>query len=238
MEQFSQTRKARAARRWRATNRLKKRYDGPLKEYIKIKYNDIYQEYDKFYKVLDQRHPDVRDLWKSPTFIKWAKSVRQEQQQESESTESSNENQVPSVQNPRQQQQQPESESTESSNENQVPPVQNPPHEERQSLDILSAAIRQALPEGLPPQISEPLQEILPDIPEFEQDDVDQIIERIINDMEQDEAVQALLNPVVDQIMGNDNGDQINSGHDEGIELNFEDEIDVEPFDYNLEVDF
>ena len=117
-----------------------------------------------------------------------------------------------------------------------MPPVQNPPHEERQSFDILSAAIRQALPEGLPPQISDPLQEILPDIPEFEQDNVDQIIEQIINDFEQDQAVQALLNPVVDQIMGNDNGDQIN--HDEGIELNFEDEIDVEPFDYHLEVDF
>ena len=212
MEQFSQTKKAKAARRWRTTNRLKKRYDGPLREFIKIKYNDIYQEYDEFYKLLDERHPDVRDLWKSRTFKKWAKRVRDQQQTESESTESCNEDEVPAV--------------------------QNPPHEERQSLDILSAAIQQTLPEGLPAQVSESLQERLPVIPEFDQNEADQIIDQIINDMEQDEAVQALLNPVVDQIMRNDNNDQINSNDDEGIELNFEDEIDVQPFDYNLEVDF
>ena len=212
MEQFSQTKKAKAARRWRTTNRLKKRYDGPLREFIKIKYNDIYQEYDEFYKLLDKRHPDVRDLWKSQTFNKWAKRVRDQQQMESESIESCNEDEVPAV--------------------------QNPPHEERQALDILSAAIQQTLPEGLPTQCSESLQEMLPVIPEFDQNEADQIIDQIINDMEQDEAVQALLNPIVDQIMRNDNDDQINRNDDEGIELNFEDEIDVQPFDYNLEVDF
>ena len=77
-----------------------------------------------------------------------------------------------------------------------------------------------------------------------DQDQVLDDIEKIINDLEQDNAVQAILNPFVDAIL--DQRDEIdnmfhpdnNPDSDEGIELNLIDEIDVEPLDYNLEIDF
>ena len=46
-----------------------------------------------------------------------------------------------------------------------------------------------------------------------------------------------ILNPVVDEMIEQYNV-QISTDTDERIELNFIDELDVQPFDYNLEVDF
>ena len=227
-DQFSQSKKARAARKWRTTNRLKKRFDGPLKEFVKVKYNDIYDEYVQFYN-LNKKYPNVRDLWKTSMFKKWAKRVR-EQQAESDSTQSADENKVPvQVQSP--------SPSNQSQEERQ-PDQLSASSQETLPLDILSTAIQETLPEGIPHQLSVSLQEFLPEvIPQ--QNEADDIIDEIINDLEQNEAVRALLDPVVDDIIGNNNN-EINRDDDEGIELNFMDEIefDLQSFDYNLEVDF
>ena len=234
-DQFSQSKKAKAARKWRTTNRLKKRFDGPLKEFVKVKYNDIYDEYVQFYNLLDKKYPNVRDLSKTRMFKKWARRVW-EQQAQSDSTQSADENEVSvQVQN--------QSSSNQSQEERQPDQLSASSQEFLPldtSLDILSTAIQETLPEGIPHQLSVSLQEFLPEvIPQQNEASPDDIIEEIINDLEQNEAVWALLDPVVDDII-NGNNNEINRDDDEGIELNFivEIEFDLQPFDYNLEVDF
>ena len=286
--QFSQTKKAKAARKWRATNTLKKRFDGPLKEYIRIKYCDIYDEYLEFYQRLDKENPDIRDLSKTQMFRKWAKRVQK--QLESQQTQSLDEGEVSGqVQNEavinqsdHQQESQPgilsksvqkqlESQQTQSSDEGEVPgQVQNEAvinqsdHQQESQPNILSLAIQeilpqdipnsaiqeilpqdipnsvmqQILPEGIPNQISASLQEFLPQVNHEHNETLScESIEDIINELEQNEAVRNILNPVVDEIIDRYNM-QITPDDDEGIELNFIDEIDLQPFDYDLEVDF
>ena len=71
---LSQNKKAREAR-WRATNTARKRFDVPLREFIKIKYEDIYNEYSQFYRRLDKKYPSVRDLSTTRMFKKWGGAI-------------------------------------------------------------------------------------------------------------------------------------------------------------------
>ena len=79
---LSQNKKAREARRWRATNTARKRFDGPLREFIKIKHANIFSEYSEFYRQLDRKYPNVRNLAATPMFRDWLSGI---QQHESES---------------------------------------------------------------------------------------------------------------------------------------------------------
>ena len=112
--------------------------------------------------------------------------------------------------------------------------------------DVLSAAFSEVLSDVYPSTrgssgyrmaLSEALSGVIPAQEEVGFDDV----EEIINQLEQDVAVQAILDPFVDAILNerNEFDDVIqpdNDLEDEGIELNLTDEIDIEPFDYELEV--
>ena len=81
---LSQNKKARDARRWRATNTARKRFDGPLREFIKIKHANIFNEYSEFYCQLDRKYPNVRNLAATPMFRDWLSGI---QQHESESVD-------------------------------------------------------------------------------------------------------------------------------------------------------
>ena len=216
--QFSQGKKATAARRWRATNALKKRFDGPLKEYIKIRYSDIYNEYAEFYKRLDKEYPDTRDLSKTPMFKKWIKRVRKSSQDQ--------QTQTSSVINQSHQQQE------------SRPDILSVAIQQTLSEDIPNTVMEQILPEGIPEQVSASLQHYLPEV-NRENDEIlsGENIEDIINELEQNEAVRNILNPLVEEMVDRYNV-HITNDDDEGIELNLMDEIDLQPFDYNLEVDF
>ena len=188
--QYSQNKKARAAREWRATNTLKKRFDGPLKEYIKIKYSGIYDEYSEFYQRLDKEYPNVRDLSKTRMFKKWVRRVHK--QPESQQTSSSDEGEMPGQFHEafNQQESQPamlsesvheqqlESQQTPSSDEGEMPgQFHEALHQQESQPDILSLAIQEnlpeyvpssvmqeILPEGIPDQVSASLREFLPQI--------------------------------------------------------------------------
>ena len=256
MAQLSQNKKAKEARRWRYTNALKKRFDGPLKEYIRIRYTQIYDEYSEFYLRLDKENPTVRDLAKTPMFREW---VRRDQH-ESPQTQSADESEIlrhdqhesPQTQSADESEilrrDQHESPQTQSSDESEIPPVHQESHQEsdqeiHQGSDILMAAIhetlprsvssivQETLPEGIPEQASSLLSEILPPI--NHENNVN--LEDLINQLEQEEAVRNILDPVVDEMFERYNA-QITTNDDEGIELNFMDEIDLQPFDYELEV--
>ena len=79
---LSQNKKAREARRWRATNTARKRFDLSLREFVKIKYEDIYNEYSEFYNRLNIQYSNVRNLTTTYMFRKWVKGVQQHKSQQ------------------------------------------------------------------------------------------------------------------------------------------------------------
>ena len=229
--QFSQKKKAVAARKWRATNTLKKRFDGPLKEFIKIKYVDIFNEYSEFYQHLDKENPNVRDLSKTRTFRNWIKNVRKQQESQQARGSDQEESQQARV-----------SDQGELSTQVQDHPshqVQDEPvHLQESRPNILSLAINEIMPEGIPKQVSASLNEHLPEVTHQHDETLfRENLDQIINELEQEQAVRDILNPVVDEIIERYNV-EVTTDNDEGIELNFTDELDLQPFDYNLEVDF
>ena len=228
-ENLSQTKKARAARRWRKQTSQRKRFEGTLKEFLKVKYSSIYDEYVGFYDNLNKRYPNIRELHKTPGFKKWARAIFREVQSSESASQGNQSESSPEVQ--------PNLPTI--SCQDQV--VAN--HTDQQ--DMLSAAFSEVLSDVIPAQeevrlsdaLSEALSGVIPAQEEVRFDDV----EEIINQLEQDVAVQAILDPFVDAILNerNEFDDVIqpdNDLEDEGIELNLTDEIDIEPFDYELEV--
>ena len=220
MASLSQNKKAIEARRWRVTTALKKRFDGPLREFIRLKHTEIYNEYNEFYIHLDKENPSVRDLTKTKMFKEWVKTRQQHQSPESPTefppvqTESQNDISLRSIV----QETLPE-----------VPPVQT----ESQNDISLRSIVQETLPEGIPEEVSVSLNEILP--PVNQQNGVN--LQDLINELEQDEAIRNILDPVVDDMFERYNA-QLTTNDDEGIELNIMDEIDVQPLDFELEVNF
>ena len=80
--------------------------------------------------------------------------------------------------------------------------------------DPLTAAMQETLP---------------PDIENININQVDAIIQQVINELQQDEVIHELFND-----------DELVQDNDEGIDLDVETELEaiIEPFDYELEVDF
>ena len=242
--QYSQTKKAREARKWRKQTREKKRFGGVLKEFIRIKYDNIYEEHLEFFQRLDEENPDIRDLTRTPMFRKWVKTIQEERQQQAQA---SHQNQAPVNQTVQQSESLPniltsaiheilpecipeERQQAQASYQDQAPVNQTV--QQSESLpNILTSVVQEILPEGIPEQISSSLEEFLP------QDNLEENIEAIISELEQDQAVRAILDPVVDEIIDRYNV-QVTNDDDEGIELNFTDEIDLQPFNYDLEIGF
>ena len=60
-------------RQWRKITYNEKRFNKVLREYMEIKYKDIFNEYTDFYKSLDEVHPEAKDITKTKTFKQWKK---------------------------------------------------------------------------------------------------------------------------------------------------------------------
>ena len=234
-------------RRENGGNRLvkKKRFGGVLKEFIRIKYDNIYEEYLEFFQLLDEENPDIRDLTRTPMFRKWVKTIQEERQQQAQA---SHQDQAPVNQTVQQSESLPNiltsvvqeilpeiiqkerQQQAQASHQDQAPVNQTV--QQSESLpNTLTSVVQEILPEGIPEQISSSLEEFLP------QDNLEENIEAIISELEQDQAVRAILDPVVDEIIDRYNV-QVTNDDDEGIELNFTDKIDLQPFNYDLEIDF
>ena len=72
------SRKAEKERRFRRKEQERKHFEGPMKEFIKQKYPLIFDEYKAFYEALARNHPDTRDLTKTHTYKTWASSLKQQ----------------------------------------------------------------------------------------------------------------------------------------------------------------
>ena len=213
---LSQTKRAVEAREWRVERREKRRFNTLLSGYINIKYQDIYNECCQFYDLLNQTYPEKHDLTKTREYKRWKTELTKD-----ESSESGEDNDTGPATATR-------TESTTARAE----PMQ----------DIAEIAVEPTTATRTESTTvrAEPMQDILqiaaegllPDSPEI-RNDIDNIIDDIIRDLRQEDALGAIL----------DNDDDLVQPHymdeDEGIGLNVETELDaiIEPFDYELEVE-
>ena len=210
---LSQNKKAREARRWRATNTARKRFDGPLREFIKIKHANIFNEYSEFYRQLDRKYPNVRNLATTPMFRDWLSGVQQHESESDEPTQRENQSEIPCQPTQHENQSEIPCQPTQHENQSEIP-CQPTQHENQSEIpcqptqhesDILTLAINETLPvrsviqeilpQGIPEQVSASLQPFLPQISPGEN------IDEIINELEQDEAVRNILNPVIDEMV-------------------------------------
>ena len=245
----SMTPEAIAARKRRNSELEVRRFNTTLKEYIELKYDNIYAEYCSFYKSLTSKHPNKKNLLRTSTFKSWKKAVIEQtfqedgvlakvtdlvepSDQESEVNEDSSSEFANFDDNEDQNRIEQESEVNEDStsefanfddNEDQNRIEQNCDQTESTSVegseDILSAAINETLSD----QRLVYLNKI---------EDADNIINEIIGEFERDREIQEIL-------AGNDDEVQQHND-DEGIALDYETELDaiLEPFDYELELDW
>ena len=233
------------SRQWRKNDHIEKKFNKGLKQYLELKHRDIFNEYAWFYNTIDEIHPDVKVITKTKTFKLWKKAQlncedigseaesqsqpENQQQPEAESQSQPENQQQPEAesQSEPENQQQLEAES-QSQPENQQQPEaesQSEPENQQQQLeaepgqrDIITEALREPLsPNG---------------INNLNIDQLDNLVQQMINDLQQDDDIRAMLND--EELFPPQHWEE-----DEGIDMDIEIELDgiVEPFDYELEVD-
>ena len=225
----SKSERAKYVRSWRKETYEQKRFNKPLREYLEIKYRDIFNEYSWFYRSLNEEHPGAKDLTKTKTYKAWKK--RQLNCEGSDPEMASNQaendemwNNQPGNDDPLNEQSwnnEPANEdpvneqpwNNEPANEdpvNEQPGNNEPANDDPVSNNILS----EALPEPLSPN-------------NINVDQVNDIIQEIIDGLEQDQAVRDLLNE--EGLVHPHYQDE-----DEGLGLDVEVELEaiIEPFDY------
>ena len=202
-------------REWRKRTYEEKRYNKPLRQFLELKYRDVLNEYNWFYKTLDEEDPTAKDLTKTRSFKNW-----KSRQLNCESSDDEAEGNVASPaesERDESEQVQPEPVESERDETEQVQP--EPVESER---DVLAAAA-----EGLfPPSIV--------DVNDLDIDRIDSIIQQVIDELEAEEGVRQILD---------DDNELLHpqyEDHDEGIGLDVQTELEaiVEPFDFNELEDF
>ena len=68
--------KAIRERNFRKKERERKRFDGPLRQFVEIKYPAIFKEYFELYELMIVNHPGKRDLSRSRTFSQWKRAIQ------------------------------------------------------------------------------------------------------------------------------------------------------------------
>ena len=66
--------KALKERNFRKRERERKHFEGPLRQFIEVKYQDIFKEYVQLYELMVANHPGKRNLSRSRTFRQWKRA--------------------------------------------------------------------------------------------------------------------------------------------------------------------
>ena len=241
-----------AARQRRSTEWETRRFNNTMKEYLEIKHSNIYDEYCLFYRSLAAKYPNKKNLLKTVAFKTWRKAeieqsfekdgVRavvtdfgepSDQESEVSTTEFANFN------GDEENREDVLSEAINSTTEfanfngdeenredvlseaiNSTTEFANFNGDEENREDVLSVAINETLAD-----------QRLDDLNEIH--DADNVIQGIIAELEQDAEVR--------DILAGGNADEVQQpNEDEGIALDYEIELNtiLEPFDYELEIDW
>ena len=261
----SQTKKGVEARRWRVNAKEKKRFNTVVTEYVHLKYNDIYNKCCQLYQMLNEKHPEAGNLTKTRTF----KRMIEDHNDKSNQVEPDRDDDVVSVETDVADEpvldevndvagvQADVADEPVLDEVNDVVGVQadvadEPVLDEVNDVvgvqaDVADEPVRDEVARAEPDNIlSVAIQETLAaheygNINEIQ--NMDNVIDDIINDLEENDAVRAILNDAVDVMAHemfaeyDEYVPQMDMDEDEGIGLNLEAEIDVEPFDYDLEVE-
>ena len=203
------------SRQWRKNSYLEKRFNKTLHEYIEIKHRDIFNEYVRFYNSLNEIHPDAKDITKTKTYKQWKKT-----QLNCEDTNSEMERSEPrNEESPEQSEPRNEESLEQSEPRNEESPEQSEPRNEEspeQSEPRNEESPEQSEPRNEEsPEQSEPRNEESPERSESENErnilaealeqpihpdgilnvgELDNLIQHIIDDLQQDDDVRALLN--------------------------------------------
>ena len=214
------TSKASYKREWRRQNYEDKRFNKVINEYLRVKHENIFNECCDFYQTLEAENPKSKDFTRTPTFRRWKKQI-------------DNQNDVDAVKQ---------------SPVKLVTYTIKDPEVQAETITFSEVVHEEVELESEPVTCPEAAQETVQGPESFlaavqelftpqsnneniniEFDQADNITAEIIDSLEQDHAIRDLLNVNVEE----NNQDQ--NEHDEGIALNYEDEI-IEPFDFYLEV--
>ena len=183
-----------------------------MREYFELKHRDEYNEYCHFFKSLQQKHPNVKDLTRTSTYKNWKRRQL--------NCESSDEETEPAAEQietePAAEQIETEPAAEQIETEPAAEQIETEPAAEQietESTDPLTAAMQETLP---------------PYIENMSIDQIDNIIQQVIHELQQDDAAQGIFND-----------GEVTQDNDEGIDLDIETELEgiVEPFDYELEVE-
>ena len=200
-------------RQWRKNNQNEKRFSKPLRQFMQVKYRDEYNEYCHFFKTLNEKHPEAKDLTKTSTYKKW-----KSRQLNCEDTDEETNGETPEI---------PPPEDVELPVAVQgVQPLEIPPPEDVE------------LPVAVQDYLDVVVQEVQP-LGNVEINHVDNQIQQIIDELEQNDVIRGVLNDVELGLFNEvqDDDDEVQDD-DEGIALDIETELNdiVEPFNYELEV--
>ena len=135
-----------------------------MREYIELKYGDIYNEYCLFFKSLNEKHPSSKDLTKTRSYKNWKKEQLKNEQSDSGDQSETTPNQ-------------PEPEATPKQTEPEATPYQIEPEATTNHTDPTEPAV-----------VAVPFQETSPIV------NVDNIINQLMIEFEQDETIRNLLN--------------------------------------------
>ena len=226
----SQSQKAIEARRWRINAKEKKRFNKFVTEYVRFKHHDIYDECHQLYKVLDEKHSESHDLTKTRTFRRMIEDLKDQSSspvQDLVDEPNTSSSPVQDLVDEPNTSSSPVQDLGDEPAPNATLPVQDLVDEPgpSESSNILTEAIQETLAAHNYMNIDE-IQNI------------DNVINEIINDLEENDAVRGILDAAVDDAVRDMFDDDQDQNEDEGIGLNLEEEVlfDVEPFDYELEV--
>ena len=70
--------KAKQSRIYRKNRKNEKRFEAPLKEFIEIKYKNIFEEYNELFNRMDAENPNKIDLRKTEMFKQWKAENKKE----------------------------------------------------------------------------------------------------------------------------------------------------------------
>ena len=204
--------KARQSRTYRKNQKEQKRFEAPLREFIEIKYQDIFKEYIELYNQMLAENPEKINLKKTKTFKRW-KTVNQNPNQSDILSRAMNQSGILSG-------------SMSETFEKETPALpqceqaeveQNEAEQTEQTNSEQEQSETEQQDEGA------------------EQNQADQIedegmiaarqVDQLVNQMIRDDEMRAILEEPQED--------------DEGIELNIHDELEgiIEPFDFRLEME-
>ena len=230
---YSQTRKATHARDLRSRRSSERRFNMALKEFLKHKYSGIYSEYTELFNLMNAEHPNRRDLATSTTFQKWKAanpdttfSLIPQMLSADIINTALHETFAEDINTTEQQ-----FEGTPGENIDHLPPFAEDINTTEQQFEGTPGENIDHLPpfaqdiNTTEQQFEEtPGENIDHHLPPPPEPQLDNVAGDILNEIMENKAMRNLL-------------EQPDPNEDEGIELNVFDEIDIEPFDFNVDVE-